>query len=148
MSVGRRHQASWRFRFAGFEPGDLLGRGAIINAILRTDLDAPRKQRHTMTRIYDRLIAEHDMQGVSYSVVRWYVADRRPKIKIEAGRRPVIVFFSQTHRPGEEAEVDFGQVTISLRGEPVTCMLFALRQSYPARPSTGSSPPAGPTSRC
>ncbi|MBM2623912.1 IS21 family transposase [Actinoplanes sp. LDG1-06] len=102
----------------------------IIDAILRADLDAPRKQRHTVTRIYDRLIAEHGMQDVSYSVVRRYVADRKPKIRVEAGRGPVNVFFPQTHRPGEEAEVDFGEVTINLRGEPVTCMLFALRLSF------------------
>jgi hypothetical protein len=38
------------------------------------------------------------------------------------------VFFPQTHRPGKEAEVDFGEVTINMRSEPVTCMLFALRR--------------------
>ncbi|MFC7530211.1 hypothetical protein [Actinoplanes sp. GCM10030250] len=102
----------------------------IVDAILRADLDAPRKQRHTVTRIYDRLISEHGMLGVSYSVVRRYVADRKPKIRVEAGRGPVNVFFPQTHRPGKEAEVDFGEVTINLRGEPVTCMLFALRLSF------------------
>ena len=36
----------------------------IIDAILRGDLDAPRKRRHTMTRIFDRLVAEHDMGGL------------------------------------------------------------------------------------
>jgi hypothetical protein len=58
----------------------------VIDDILRTDLDAPRKQRHTVKRIYDRLIAEHDMRDVSYAVVRAYVADRKPKIRVEAGR--------------------------------------------------------------
>lgn len=102
----------------------------IIDAILRADLDAPRKQRHTVTRIYDRLITEHDMREVSYSVVRRYVADRKPKIRVEVGRGPVNVFFPQTHRPADEAEADFGEVTINLRGQPVTCMLFALRLSF------------------
>lgn len=41
---------------------------AAIDEILRADLDAPRKQRHTVTRIYDRLIAEHQMVDVSYPV--------------------------------------------------------------------------------
>ncbi|MDP9792887.1 transposase [Catenuloplanes nepalensis] len=95
---------------------------SIIDDILRADLDAPRKQRHTTKRIYDRLIDEHGMQAVSYQVVRGYVAERKPKIRAEAGRGPVNVFLPQTHRPGEEAEVDFGEVVISLRGEPVTCM--------------------------
>jgi hypothetical protein len=40
------------------------------------------------------------------------------------------VFFPQTHRPGAEAEVDFGEVAINLRGELVTCMLFAFRLSF------------------
>jgi transposase len=75
----------------------------VIDDILRADLDAPRKQRHTVKRIYDRLIAEHDMHDVSYAVVRAYVADRKPKIRVEAGRGPVNVFFPQTHRPGAEA---------------------------------------------
>ncbi|MEU4219690.1 hypothetical protein [Actinoplanes sp. NPDC026623] len=66
----------------------------IIDEILRTDLDAPRKQRHTVTRIYDRLITEHDMREVSYSVVRRYVADRKPKIRVEAGHGPVNVLFA------------------------------------------------------
>jgi hypothetical protein len=61
----------------------------IVDAILRADLDAPRKRRHTVTRIYDRLIAEHDMLEVSYAVVRRYVADRKPKIRVEAGRGEV-----------------------------------------------------------
>jgi hypothetical protein len=30
----------------------------VIDAILIADLDAPRKQRHTITRIFDRLCAE------------------------------------------------------------------------------------------
>jgi hypothetical protein len=63
-------------------------------------------------------------------VVRAYVADRKPKIRVEAGRGPVNVFFPQTHRPGAEAEVDFGEVAINLRGETVTCMLFAFRLSF------------------
>nr|BFE58409.1 hypothetical protein GCM10020063_029350 [Dactylosporangium thailandense] len=47
----------------------------VIDGILLADLEAPRKQWHTMKRIYDRLIAEHDMLDVSYAVVRAYVAD-------------------------------------------------------------------------
>ncbi|MEV4283694.1 IS21 family transposase [Actinoplanes xinjiangensis] len=101
-----------------------------IDDILRADLDAPRKQRHTVRRIYHRLLDEHGMADVSYQVVRTYVADRKPKIRAESGRGPIKVFFPQTHRPGAEAEVDFGEVVINLRGEPVTCMLFSFRMSF------------------
>ncbi|MEU4427284.1 hypothetical protein AB0F81_42230 [Actinoplanes sp. NPDC024001] len=44
----------------------------VIDDILRADLDAPAKQRHTVKRIYDRLIDEYGMQQVSYAVVRRY----------------------------------------------------------------------------
>ncbi len=40
------------------------------------------------------------------------------------------MFIPQTHRPGQEAEVDFGEVTIRLRGELVTCYLFCFRMSF------------------
>jgi hypothetical protein len=71
---------------------------SIIDAILRADLDAPRKQRHTVTRIYDRLLAEHGMQGVSYSVVRRYVADRKPKIRSLGFWPEVSMLWSSTTR--------------------------------------------------
>ena len=101
-----------------------------IDEILRADLDAPRKQRHTVTRIYRRLIDEHEMADVSYPVVRTYVAGRKPQIRAEAGRGPAEVFVRQSHRPGDEAEVDFGEVVVRLAGEVVTCFLFCFRLSF------------------
>ena len=52
----------------------------VIDAMLRVDLDAPRKQRHTARRVLARLVDEHDADGLSYSTVRDYVAKRRPEI--------------------------------------------------------------------
>ncbi len=92
----------------------------VIDAMLRADLDAPRKQRHTVKRIFDRLVNEHEAP-VSYGIVRRYVAERRPQIRVEAGRGPVEAFISQTHLPGAEAEVDFGDVTVRIGGQQVTC---------------------------
>lgn len=103
----------------------------VIDGILRADLRAPRKQRHTVKRIFDRLMAEHGMSDVSYPVVRAYVAERKPVIAAEAGVVSAEVFVPQSHRPGEEAEVDFGEVAVRLRGEQVTVVLFALRQRDP-----------------
>jgi hypothetical protein len=80
-----------------------------IDAMLRADLDAPRKQRHTAKRIFDRLVAEQEMEGLSYATVSDYVGWRRPDIRHEAGREPAQVFIAQTHRPGRDAEVDFGE---------------------------------------
>lgn len=101
-----------------------------IDAMHQSDLDAPRKQRHTVKRIYDRLIEEHTMTDVSYRRVRDYVAERKPQIRAETGRAPAQVFIPQTHKPGAEAEVDFGEVAIRLRGKLVTVHLFAFRMSF------------------
>ncbi|MGP5673819.1 IS21 family transposase [Brachybacterium alimentarium] len=103
----------------------------VIDGWLCDDLDAPKKQRHTAKRIFDRLLGEHNAAGVvSYGMVRDYVAIRRREIRIEAGREPANTFIPQTHLPGREAEVDFGEVVVKLRGELVTCTLFSLRLSY------------------
>jgi transposase len=102
----------------------------VIDAILKADLTAPRKQRHTVKRIYDRLLDEHDAVDISYQMVRTYVAERRGEIRLQAGKGVVDAFVPQTHRPGAEAEVDFGDVTINLAGKLVTCYLFAFRLSY------------------
>lgn len=102
----------------------------VIDKILVADLDAPRKQRHTAKRIFDRLLDEHAMAEVSYQMVRAYVAARRPEIRAAAGRGPVNVFVPQSHLPGAEAEVDFGEVTVRLRGEQVVLFLFCLRMSF------------------
>ncbi len=42
---------------------------SVIDAMLRSDLDAPKKQRHTVRRIHARLIDEHGAAGLSYSTV-------------------------------------------------------------------------------
>ena len=101
-----------------------------IDEILKADLDAPSKQRHTITRIYHRLIDEHQMADVSYPVVRAYVAERKPQIRTEAGRGPAEVSVPQSHRPGDEAEVDFGEVVVRLARQDVRCFLFCLRLSF------------------
>ena len=102
----------------------------MIDGWLRADLDAPRKQRHTATRVHARLLDEHDAAGVSYAAVRDYVARRRPEIRIEEGRGPAKVFIPQHHPPGLEAEVDFGELWVRLAGVLVKCYLFAFRMSY------------------
>ena len=96
---------------------------AAIDAMLRSDLDSPRKQRHTATRILARLVEEHDAAGLSYSTVRDYVRVRRAEIDLEAGRR-VEVFIAQDHAPGVEAQVDFGEVWVVIGGVRTKCFMF------------------------
>lgn len=101
-----------------------------IDDILLSDLTAPRKQRHTVTRLFDRLVKEQGMAGVSYPVLQRYVKVRKPEILRASGRAPADAFVPQTHLPAMEAEVDFGDVHVHLRGELTKLTLFCLRLSY------------------
>jgi hypothetical protein len=102
----------------------------LIDVMLREDLDAPRKQRHTARRIWQRLRDEHDA-AVSYSYVCQYAGARRAEIEAEARAAAGSVegFVPQAKEPGAEAEVDFGQVSIVLADDVAVCHLFAYRLS-------------------
>jgi len=84
--------------------------------MLREDLSAPRKQRHTARRVLARLVDEHDVDDVSYWTVRDYVARRRPEVNAEAGRMLEQAFVPQSHSLGEEGEVDFADLWVDLAG--------------------------------
>ena len=102
----------------------------LIDAMLREDLDAPAKQRHTARRVLARLVDEHGLSEVSYSSVRDYVAVRRPQIWAEAGRSAETAFVPQFHEPGAEGEVDFADLWVDLAGERTKTHLFTFRLSY------------------
>jgi transposase len=100
----------------------------IINGWLAEDEHAPKKQRHTARRVFQRLVEEYDAQ-ISESTVRRYVGIARRE-------RPVTltqVKVPQTHLLGEEAEVDFGQISYLLDGEMVIGHLFVMRLSASGR---------------
>ena len=101
----------------------------LIDAMLREDLAAPRKQRHTALRVRVRLLEEHQLV-LAYSTVRDYVRDARPRIAAEAGKALAEVFVPQTHTAGAEAEVDFADLWIVLAGVKTKVFLFTLRLSY------------------
>jgi len=102
----------------------------LIDAMLEQDLTAWRKQQHTARRVLARLVDEHGMTELTYSAVRDYVAKRRPEVQAAAGKTVEKAFVPQTHEPGAEAEVDFGDVWLCLGGELTRCALFTLRLSY------------------
>src|SRR3954468_6946266 len=77
-----------------------------IAQILEADKQAPRKQRHTAKRIYQRLGEEG--YGGGYTVVKEVVRDLRLK-----GRE---VFVPLVHRPGE-AQGDFGEAVVKAAGQ-------------------------------
>jgi hypothetical protein len=89
----------------------------IVERWLEEDPTAPRKQRHTATRIWERLHAEHVFQGAE-STVRQWVREHRPA-RIRAVTLPL------AHDPGAEAQFDFGEAHVRLCGVettvPATC---------------------------
>ena len=99
-----------------------------IDEWLETDREAPRKQRHTARRVWQRLVAEHGA-AVGESTVRRYVAEvrrRQPALLVE-------VKVPQTHPPGAEAEVDFGKVGFWLDGVLTDGWMFVFRLSASGR---------------
>jgi transposase len=100
----------------------------VIDGWLLADRDAPRKQRHTARRIWQRLVAEHGATLAEITVSR-YVRDRRR----ELGLVDVDVAVPQAHLPGAEAEVDFGEFHTTLAGIDVTCWMFVMRLSHSGR---------------
>jgi transposase len=106
---------------------------AVIDDMLRGDLDAPKKQRHTARRVLARLVDEHGAVELSYSTVRDYVAKRRPEIAAEAGKPLEQGCVPQAHPPAAEAEVDFHDLWVVLRGIKTKTALFTMRLSFSGR---------------
>jgi transposase len=102
-----------------------------VDEMLRADLTAPRKQRHTIRRIRQRLVTEHEFDA-AYTTVRDYVQRRRPQIVAEArGQRHVIPdgMVPQEHEPGAEGEVDFCEAAAVIAGVLTDFQLFSFRLS-------------------
>lgn len=104
-----------------------------VDVMLRADLTAPPKQRHTARRVWVRLIEEHGAGDLSYSTVRDHVRKRRPQILAEAGLGVTTAMVPQVHEPGAEAEVDFGELVVDLPEGRVKCYLFTFRLSFSGR---------------
>ena len=101
---------------------------AIIDGWLLADRSAPRKQRHTARRIWQRLVAEHGASCSEVTVSR-SVARRREELQLTA----VEVAVPQTHEAGAEAEVDFGEFWARIGEVLVKCWMFVMRLSCSGR---------------
>lgn len=98
---------------------------ATIRRWLSDDLDAPRKQRHTARRVWQRLL-EEEGAVVAESSVRNLVA----VLKVEINGSKAQVMVPQTHPPAEEAEVDFGEFQAVIAGVVMKLFMFCLRLSH------------------
>lgn len=101
---------------------------AVIDGWLLGDQDAPRKQRHTARRVWQRLVVEHGAT-VSEVTVSRYVGRRR----VELGLVQREVSIPQTHLAGAEGEVDFGEFHATIAGVWMKCWMFVMRLSHSGR---------------
>lgn len=97
----------------------------LIRAWLVTDRSVPRKQRHTARRVWRRLVDEYGAD-VAESTVRAYVA----QVNSELDNTLRVVTVPQTHGPGEEAEVDFGEFWCWVAGTFTKLWMFCMRLSH------------------
>jgi transposase len=102
----------------------------VVHQILEGDKKAPRKQRHTARRVFERLRDEHGYAG-GLTVVKEAVAAWR--------LRSAEVFIPLAHRPGE-AQVDFGQAEVVLDGRTTTVALFVMTLPYSDAVFVGAFP--------
>jgi transposase len=100
----------------------------VIDGWLLADRDAPRKQRHTARRIWQRLVAEHGATLAEVTVSR-YVARRRAELGLDR----VEVSVPQAHPPGAEAEVDFAEFCAQVAGTLIKLWMFVMRLSCSGR---------------
>ena len=88
----------------------------VIDAILESDRRLPRKQRHTVKRIFERLRDEYGFEG-QHTIVKDYVREHR--------RRVGEMFVPLTHGPGH-AQCDFGEALVVIAGVEQKVHYFVL----------------------
>jgi predicted transcriptional regulator len=81
----------------------------IVDEMLSEDVNAPRKQRHTARRVYDRLVQEHgysaSLRTVQHMVTEWH------------RKVPRQVMVPLSFEPGKDAQVDFSESIAELDGQ-------------------------------
>lgn len=93
-----------------------------IDTILEADQQAPRKQRHTAHRIYQRIRREKPEATVSESTVRRYVAWKK-----QAVGSAKEVSIAQSYVFGDEAQVDWFEAYAEFAGDRQKVNVFCMR---------------------
>jgi transposase len=96
-----------------------------IQSCLEHDQKAPRKQRHTARRIYERLRDELSFTG-GESTIRRVVAEMKAKLPE--------VYVPLRFAPAEAAQVDWGKATVFIAGEQTEVNLFCMRLCHSCAP--------------
>lgn len=103
--------------------GELRG---VIEAWLVEDLKAPRKQRHTARRVFQRLRDERRYDGSEVTVRRFVRACRRAMGSLQ-------VFVLQHHEPAAEAEIDWGEAVVEFPWGREKAQIFQMRACFSGR---------------
>src|SRR5690242_13692558 len=101
----------------------LAGAVAFVDGILELDRKAPRKQRHTAHRIWERMRAEMPKCSVCERTVRQYVQERKRALGLVVNE----VFVPQSYDWGVEAQVDWYEAVADLAGERTKLQVFSMR---------------------
>ena len=90
-----------------------------IDQIQTKDQKAPRKQRHTARRIYDRLCVERSDHPIAERTVREYVQFWN----LANGKARGEIFIPQAYDPGIQAHVDWYEAVVSylMTTGPINC---------------------------
>ena len=96
---------------------------AFIDQILEVDRKAPRKQRHTAHRIWERIRIELPECRICERTVRLYVHER----KIALGLAFHETFVPQSYQWGVEAQVDWYEAYADLSSERTKLQVFSMR---------------------
>jgi transposase len=96
---------------------------AFIDDVLETDRKAPRKQRHTAHRIWERIRAEMPECQISERTVREYVQERKAVLGLVVHE----TFVPQSYPWGIEAQVDWYEAYADLSGERTKLQVFSMR---------------------
>jgi transposase len=101
----------------------LSAAAAFVDQVLETDKKAPRKQRHTAHRIWERIRREMPDCQICERTVRQYVHNR----KIALGLVAHETFVPQSYAWGVEAQVDWYEAYADLSGERTKLQVFSMR---------------------
>jgi transposase len=94
-----------------------------IDGILQSDLEAPRKQRHTAHRIWERIRQERPEVPVAEATVRRYVHQRKEELGLAARE----TFVPQSYDWGGEGQVDWYEATVEFDEGRRTAHFFTMR---------------------
>jgi len=94
-----------------------------IDGILQSDQGAPRKQRHTAHRIWERIGREHPDSPVAEATVRRYVRRRKEELGLAARE----TFVPQSYDWGGEGQVDWYEAAVEFDDGRQTAHLFTMR---------------------